>query len=440
MDGALDRAERDAGPIAEGTLSPGGYAALSALRDITLSPGARLSGLLTVDIAPNATAPAWLNASIARVGSITASGIADIRFACPTDSLPLRILRGSGPFRGQNQLIVNEVSVVGGWIEIWDTTGASTNLSSPSIMGLRIYSTNNNGNNVQNNAIFRINGTTNADGFASFNASVPYSTTTRRYYVGLWCANCTAGQNLQGTNNATLVDWLEMPRNSSQGAWGRYPDGNVTGTNTTNDTRSDFNAVPGGNNTTTDTSGQSNLVVNEVNIASDWVEIVSTTFTAANLTWPSTMGLTVYSTNNAGGNVQTSAIIVLSGTTNAGGFAAFNISVPYSSTTRRYHVGLWCSNCTGGMDWRGRTNRTYVSDVELPQNASQGVWGRYPDANGSLVNTTNATRGDNNAIPEFADVAMPVLTALLAVILVRGQRRPREPHPSRPSAAPAPCK
>jgi len=438
LDGALDRAERDAGPLAEGTLAAGGYATLSALSNLTLAPGSRLDGLLTVDIAANAAAPAWLNASIARVGSITATGIADIRFALPTESLPLRILRGSAIFRGQNQLVVNEVSLVGGWIEVLDTTGASTNLSSPSIMGLRVYSTNNNGNNVQNTAIFRISGTTNSDGFASFNASVPYSTTTRRYYVGLWCANCTAGQNLQGTNNATLVDWLEMPRTSSNGAWGRYPDGTAAGTNTTNDTRDDFNALPGGNNTTADPSGQSNLVVNEVNIASDWVEIVSSTFSAVNLTWPATMGLRVYSTNNAGGNVQTSAIILLSGTTNAGGFAAFNITVPYSSTTRRYHVGLWCSNCTAGKDFRGRNNRTYVSDVELPQNASEGVWGRYPDANGTFVNTTNTTRASTNEIPEFGEVAVPVLSALASVLLVRARKRPRERHPLSPSAPAAP--
>jgi hypothetical protein len=239
--------------------------------------------------------------------------------------------------------------------------------------------------------------------------------------VGIWCSNCTAGQDSKGKNNVTYVAFAQMPTNSSQGAWGRYPDGNVSFFNTTNDTRSDNNALAPSSNGTA--NPQNNLVVNEVNFVSGWIEVYISLGFAVNLTTPSLMGLVVYRTNSGGANAVAEAVIVLSGSTNAEGFAVVNYTVPYSTSTRRYHVAIWCSNCAEGRDSRGRDNGTALDDVELPQNTAQGAWGRFPDGSGSFVNTTNATRADNNAIPEFSDLGYPMM-GLLALAAVRRRRAP----------------
>ena len=61
--------------------------------------------------------------------------------------------------------------------------------------------------------------------------------------------------------------------------------------------------------------------------------------------------------------------------------------------------------------------------MTIPISTAQGAWGRIPDGNGTFVNTTNNTRADNNLIPEFSDIAYPLLG--LVALAVVGKRRTR---------------
>jgi hypothetical protein len=428
--GVLEPSDIAAGAVAAATLEPGQYARLVPFAALILGPGERFDGIVAVDLSPTATAPAFLNASSARAFGARASGITDVRYAFPANSTPVHVQPAAGPGRGQNDIVVNEVNFVSGFIEFWDTTGAPTNLTSPSIMGFTVYRTNNNGNNVRTVAIRRLPGSTNSEGFTAFNYSVPLSTSTIKYYVGLWCNNCTAGRGPTGSNNATYVDYMQMPRFTLNGSWGRYPDGNVTPRNTTNDTRADNNSIPPNDNGTAP-SGQNNLIINEANVAFGWVEVFATHGAKTSLSSPSVMGIEIYYTNNGGGNHNTVAIRVLSGNTTDAGFAAVNVTVPLSTANRRYHVGLWCSNCTAGQDFRGRNNRTYLDDVEMPRTTANGSWGRFPDANDEFVNTTNDTRAEPNEIPEFGDLLVP-LGGVVAIMAVSRRRAARAEDPANP--------
>jgi hypothetical protein len=423
--GVLEPDELRAGPLAAGTLAANGYVQLAPATAPQLAPGAALRGLLAASIAPDAATPAWLNATVASVQGLRTTGVLDVQYTASAPPPSVRLLGGAPGSRGQNNLVINEVNTVGGWVEVFDTTGLSTNLSAPSRMGLEVYRTNNNGANFQSLAIIVFSGTTNSEGFAVFNYSVPYTTPIRKYFVAIWCSNCTAGQDIRGRNNQTYVDFVQMPFSTAQGAWGRYPDGNASFRNTTNDTRNDNNKLPL-SDPAPQPSSQNNLVVNEVSFVGNWVEVYSTTAGVVSLTSPSTMGLELYHTSSNGANFQTDAILVLTGSTNAEGFAAFNLSVPYSTTIRNYHVALWCSNCTAGQDSQGRDNRSYLDDVLLPSGTALGAWGRYPDGNGSFFNTTNNTRADNN-IPEFSQLALPSLGLLVTTAALR--RRIARPRP-----------
>jgi hypothetical protein len=422
--GALDANDLAQGPIAEGRVEAGGFAHLVPAAPLALPPGSRLDALLTIDVSPTASTPAFLNATIGRVLGVLATGIPDVRYSYPPVGTPIRILPSGEGSRGENDMVVNEVNFVAGFVEIWDTTGSVTNLTSPAVMGITVYRTANNGGSVRTVDIRVFSGSTNAEGFAAINYSVPLTTATRKYYVGLWCSNCTAGRDASGANNSTYIDFLQMPRSTSNGSWGRFPDGNVTARNTTNDTRADNNKLPAPGDNGTDPSGQNNLVINEVNFVANWVEVFATHGTTTNLTRPATIGIEVYYSNNAGTTFTSVAIRVFSGNTTSEGFAALNVTAPYSTATRRYHVGLWCSNCTGGQDFRGRNNNSYLDDVELPRNTTVGAWGRYPDANDSFMNTTNSTRADNNTIPEFQDLVLPTSGVALAALALR-RRRPQ---------------
>jgi len=422
--GVLDSVDLAAGPLAHGQLSPDGVARLTPTLGLTLSPGGAISGLLTVDIASNASTPAWLNSSVGREAGLHTSGVAYVSYSWPDVPPSVRLLADLPGTRAQNNLVINEVNVVSGWIEVFDKTGAATSLTSPSTMGLVIYNTNNAGGNLATNAIIVFTGSTNSKGFAAFNYSTPYSTATRKYFVALWCGNCTAGQDARGRNNNTYLDFVQMPLSTSQGAWGRYPDGNVSLFNTTNNTRADNNQLAAGSGAG---NPQNNLVVNEVNFVSGWIEVYLTLAFAVSLTSPSTMGLVIYHTNGQGNNYVADALIVFTGSTNAEGFAVFNYSAPYSTSNRRYHVAIWCNNCSAGRDSLGNDNGTAVNDVEMPLSAAQGAWGRYPDGNGTFVNTTNNTRADNNAIPEFSDVAYP-LVGIIALAPIVHRRAARARH------------
>ncbi len=423
--GALDASDLAPGPLAEASLEAGGFARLVPSVPLLLAPGSRLDALLTLDISPTAAAPAFLNATIGRIWGVVATGIPDVRYSYPQVATPLRILPAGEGSRGQNDIVVNEVNFVNSFVEIWDTTGSVTNLTSPARMGIEIYRTSNTGGNVRTVDIRVFSGPTNAEGFAVINYSVPLSTATRKYFVGLWCSNCTAGRDAAGNNNATYIDFMEMPRTTSNGSWGRFPDGNTTARNTTNDTLADNNKLPLPGDNGTDPGGQNNLIINEVNFLSNWVEVFATQGSTTNLTRPATIGIEVYYTNTAGTTFNSVAIRVFAGSTNAKGFAAMNVTVPFSTATRRYHVALWCSNCTAGQDYRGRNNNSYMDDVELPRNTAVGAWGRYPDANDSFVNTTNNTRADTNSIPEFQDIFLPSAGAALTALALR-RRRPSD--------------
>jgi hypothetical protein len=419
--GALDTSDIAAGAVAEATLEPGAHARLVPYASLILAPGERFDGIIAVDIGRDAAAPSFLNASVSEVFGARTTGISAVRYGPANLNGSILVQPFRGPSRGPNDVVINEVNFVDGFIEFWDTGGAVTNFTSPSQMGFVVYRTNNNGGNYRVLAVRNLAGTTNSEGFAAYNYTMSPSTATIKYYVGLWCNNCTAGRSASGTNNATLVDWMQMPRFTTNGSWGRYPDGNVSARNTTNDTRADNNqAAP--NDTGTNPSGQNNLIINEVSNVGSWVEVYATHGSTTNLTSPATIGIEVYYTNNAGTNHVRVAVRVFSGSTNASGFASLNVSVPVSTNNRRYHVGLWCSNCSAGQDFRGRNNRTLMDDVELPRSLANGTWGRYPDADDTFQNTTNTTRAEPNEIPEFADLLVPVGAASLAALAVRRRR------------------
>ncbi len=432
--GALDGTDLSAGAVAESTLEPGQVARLVPYNALLLSPGESFYGLVTVDLSGGASKSAFLNSSAADIFGVRATGIVDVRYGAPGNRTPVHVVPAGGGFRGTNDMVINEVNFASGFVEFWDTGGAVTNLTSPSQLGFAVYRTNNQGGNLKVEAIRDLTGSTNAEGFTAYNFSVPLSTATTKYYIGLWCNNCTAGRGATGTNNDTYMDFLQMPRFTLNGSWGKYPDGNVTARNTTNNTRADNNAVPP-NDTGTDPSGQNNLIINEVSNIGSWVEVYATHGSTTNLTAPSTIGIEVYSTNSQGNGHTTVSVVVLSGSTSGAGFAAINISVPLSTAQTRYHVALWCSNCTVGTDYKGRLNNTYMDDIEMPRSTANGTWGRYPDADDMFQNTTNNTRALPNTIPEFQDIVLPVGGVAMACVALR--RRRTGDGPEEPPAAPA---
>jgi hypothetical protein len=161
------------------------------------------------------------------------------------DSSPrsLRILSYSPGSRGQNDVVINELNFVENWVEVFHTLGTAVNLSSPSQLGLEIWRTNPPENKYFVDQIV-LAGSTNSQGYATFNLSLVYSNSGKTYYASLWCSNCSAGATGEG-NNTTYVDSVQIPLSTSYSAWGRYPNGNGAFRNTTNNTKDAENQIPG---------------------------------------------------------------------------------------------------------------------------------------------------------------------------------------------------
>jgi len=235
---SLDPADLSAGPLASAPLNDGGTVEVRLPVPISLAPGEQFSGLFTVDVGVGAETPSWFSVTIAGHGGLRATGIEKVVYGFSPEPSPVRILAAPSGSRGQNNLTVNEVNVSADWVEIYDTTGASTDLTSSSQMSLFVYEIRSGQPDVWL-AFLNLTGSTNSSGFAVFNISIKAGTGPRNTVVEIRCNNCSAG----GGDNSTYVDQVVLP----QGAfvqWGRYPDGTGNWTSTTNTTRGTANEIP----------------------------------------------------------------------------------------------------------------------------------------------------------------------------------------------------
>jgi len=167
--------------------------------------------------------------------------------------------------------------------------------------------------------------------------------------------------------------------------------------------------------------GQNQVVINEMDFNAGWVELYHTLGTQVSLSSPSQMGIEIWRTNPPQ-NKYFVEQIVLVGSTDSSGYVVIDMDLIYSGGGRTYYLSLWCSNCSAGATAQGN-NTTYVDSVELPTSTPGGMWGRYPNGNGSFAATTNNTQAAENQIPEFADLVVPLGATVLLVGAVRRARR-----------------
>jgi hypothetical protein len=143
--------------------------------------------------------------------------------------------------RGQANLLINEMLVNKGWVEIYDTanSGSATSLTNPSQIGITISHTANTGGAVTVVAIRDFAGSTTTAGFATIDYDITKSVNGAgglTYHVALWCSACGSGSSNQTLDNVTVP--------TANGMWGRYPDGSSTWTTTLSTTKGSANAIP----------------------------------------------------------------------------------------------------------------------------------------------------------------------------------------------------
>jgi len=162
------------------------------------------------------------------------------------------------------------------------------------------------------------------------------------------------------------------------------------------------------------------LVLNELQFINDWVEIFDTTESSTTLTNPQ-IYLVMYHIDFSQfppAYVE-DANVSFSGSTNSNGFATASVSaLAYSTSSISYTLLLRCNNCSG----TGSHSTLDSVSIPLISQVARGAYGRYPDG-GAWQSTDNNTQTAANTIPEFQDLAVPLL-GIPMIALVARRRRP----------------
>ncbi|HEX9710283.1 MAG TPA: hypothetical protein VGB42_10010, partial [Candidatus Thermoplasmatota archaeon] len=166
--------------------------------------------------------------------------------------------------------------------------------------------------------------------------------------------------------------------------------------------------------------GSADLVLNEMQFVSDWVEIYDPVGQSSiGLTNPQIYLVMYHIDFSTPPFFFVDANVSYSGSTDSDGFAIATVSaLTYSPSSFTYQLQLRCDNCTGN----GSHMDLDSAPVPRSNQVNRGAWGRYPDATGSWQSTDNNTSSDFNTIPEFQDFVMPILAVSLVVMVARRRR------------------
>jgi hypothetical protein len=236
--GEFDQADVTGAPMATSQLAANGNAYLAFATPFELAPGESLSVFVTISIARKAEVPAFVNISVGSQSGIEAVGISSVRynFAAPE---PVELHSYIPPqYRAVTDLLINEFNFLEDWVEVYDTSQSSgVSLTSPQV-SLRVQGFDDDLTEVSNHW-YPFAGSTSGEGFATVDADISYSTGTITYRARLSCSTCGGGGS-----NTTIGNWITLPTSSAREAYGRFPDGSNSWTDTDNNTEANNNTIP----------------------------------------------------------------------------------------------------------------------------------------------------------------------------------------------------